>query len=142
MYAKVDDPEKGIVMVGTGTDAEFYKSIGMEIMDVEKGYDNNWYLAGMAPARVYTLADYENALEEHIRKTREARGYTTREPDTYKDSSVPRWRQDALDYIAFRDACMLYGLEVMNTYAAGGVVPDLEEFIRNLPEITWTYVEG
>lgn len=48
-YAKITDPEKGSCQVGLGTNEEFYKSIGMELMDVEKGY-NGWYLAGKAPA--------------------------------------------------------------------------------------------
>ena len=118
---------------------DFYESMGLTEMEVEHGYDDNWYLAGKAPARVYTLEEYDRAMEEHIKAARVARGYTTREPDTYKDSSVPRWRQDALDYIAFRDECMLYGLEVMNSYAAGESIPDLDEFVKNLPQITWTY---
>lgn len=64
-----------------------------------------------------TIADYDRAMEAHITAARVARGYTTREPDVYKDSSVPRWRQDAQDFIAFRDACLLYGQSVINTYS-------------------------
>lgn len=29
---------------------DFYESIGLELTDVEQGYDGNWYLAGKAPA--------------------------------------------------------------------------------------------
>ena len=88
-----------------------------------------------------TVADYDRAMEEHIYRTRAERGYTTREPSEYKDSSVPRWRQDALDYIAFRDEVMLYGLRIQNDYAAGKPVPTLEEFKAALPVITWNWVE-
>ena len=49
-YAKIVDPEKGICSVGIGTDDEFYKSLGMEEMEVEEGHDGNWYIAGKAPA--------------------------------------------------------------------------------------------
>ena len=49
-YGKVIDHEKGICSVGIGTDEEFYKSIGMELLDVEQGHDGNWYLAGKVPA--------------------------------------------------------------------------------------------
>lgn len=68
-YAKIIDPEKGICQVGTGdpealyqivTDedgkektlyvSDFYKSLGMEEMDVEEGHDGNWYIFGFAPA--------------------------------------------------------------------------------------------
>ena len=67
-YAKIIDPEKGLFEVGIGdpeavystvTDYEtgeektvyvsdFYKSLGMEEMEVEE-VDGNWYLAGKAP---------------------------------------------------------------------------------------------
>lgn len=68
-YAKIVDPEKGLCEVGIGdpdavyqviTDddgnektlyvADFYKSLGMELMEVEQGADGNWYAAGFAPA--------------------------------------------------------------------------------------------
>lgn len=49
-YAKIVDPEKGICQVGIGTNEEFYKSLGMEEMEVEEGHDGNWYIAGKAPA--------------------------------------------------------------------------------------------
>jgi hypothetical protein len=48
-YAKIIDKEKGTCQVGIGTDTEFYQSLGMVLMDVEQGYDGQWYLAGMAP---------------------------------------------------------------------------------------------
>ena len=49
-YAKIVDPEKGICSVGIGTDEEFYQSLGMELMEVEEGFDGNWYIAGKSPA--------------------------------------------------------------------------------------------
>lgn len=86
-----------------------------------------------------TAEDYDRAMEEHIYLARVARGYTTREPSYYLQSSVPRWKQDALDWVDFIDRCMLYGLEVQNRYAAGEEIPSLEDFKANLPQITWTY---
>ena len=50
-----------------------------------------------------TADDYDAALEEHLREARTERGYTMREPDMYINSAVPRWKQDAEDWIAFRD---------------------------------------
>ena len=47
-----------------------------------------------------TVADYDKAMEDHLLAERSARGYTTREPSDYKDSTVPRWAQDASDWIA------------------------------------------
>ena len=69
-YAKIIDPVKGICEVGIGnpdavyrrivepdTGAEktlyvrdYYKSIGMELMEVEQAYNGEWYVAGKAPA--------------------------------------------------------------------------------------------
>lgn len=154
-YAKLIDKETGRCEVGIGDpDAvfaieeqrtlyvrDFYESLGMSLLDVEKGHDGNWYLSGRVPDPVYTVADYDKAMEEYIFQIRAERGYTTREPSEYKDSSVPKWRQDALDYIAFRDEVMLYGLQIQNDYAAGKPVPTLEEFKAGLPVCVWSYAE-
>ena len=86
-----------------------------------------------------SIADYDRAMEQHIAAARIERGYTTREPDAYLNSTVPRWKQDAEDFVAFRDEVMLYGLQVQNDYADGKPVPSLEEFKANLPVIHWNY---
>lgn len=159
-FAKIVDPERGICDVGLGDPeavyqtvieetgkektlyvSDFYKSLGMEEMEVEQGTDGNWYLSGFVPPPEITPADYDRAMEAHIKEARVARGYTTREPTEYLGSAVPRWAQDAADYVAFRDSCMLYGLDVQNKYAAGEPVPSLEEFKASLPECVWTYTE-
>lgn len=89
-----------------------------------------------------TLADFDAAMEEHLRTEREARGYTTREPDVYLNSQVPRWAQDARDWIAHRDAVMLYALEIMNAVKFNmREPPTLEEFKAGLPVIEWSYAE-
>lgn len=78
-YAKIANKETGIVEVGIGDPeavwktetivieppseenpegktetqtlyvSDFYKSLGMNLMDVEQGHDGQWYLAGYAP---------------------------------------------------------------------------------------------
>ncbi len=100
---------------------------------------NGWYkyVSGCVPP--ITAEDYDTAMEEHIRKACIDRGYTTREPDVYLNSSNEVWKQDAQDFIAFRDAVMEYGLSVINHYKATGEAPALDEFIAGLPLITWTY---
>ena len=85
-----------------------------------------------------TIKDYDDAMEAHLRAEREARGYTTREPDYYLTSSVPRWAQDARDWVAHRDEVMLYALNIENKYESGEPVPTLDEFRTALPVITWT----
>lgn len=116
----------------------------------EGGYwtATGWIEEGDLIERVYewreiksTEADYDAAMEEHIRQAREERGYTTREPSDYLSSSVPRWAQDAADFVKFRDAVMLVGLKVINEYVQTGVAPSLAEFRAMLPKCEWTYAE-
>ena len=59
-YAQIIDNETKLCNVGVGTNTNFYKSIGMELLDVEQSYDGQWYLQGYAP----TKSDDEQALEE------------------------------------------------------------------------------
>lgn len=89
-----------------------------------------------------TLADFDAAMEEHLTAERESRGYTTREPDAYSNSSVPRWKHDAEDWVAHRDAVMTYALTLMNEVEAGiRPAPTMEEFKAGLPVITWSFAE-
>lgn len=50
-YAQIIDNETKLCNVGIGTNKEFYKSIGMKLLDVEQAYDGNWYLKGYAPSQ-------------------------------------------------------------------------------------------
>jgi hypothetical protein len=88
-----------------------------------------------------TVADYDAAMEAHLVAERCARGYTTREPDMYTGSEVPRWDADARDWKKHRDAVMLYALDIMNRVSAGEPPPTLEEFTSGLPNIVWSYNE-
>ena len=48
-YCKIINEEKGLVQVGTGTNENFYKSIGFTLQEVEE-VDGVYYLQGKAPA--------------------------------------------------------------------------------------------
>lgn len=90
-----------------------------------------------------SVAPYDSAMESHLRSEREARGYTTREPDAYLESANPRWAQDAHDWVAHRDAVMSYALDIENAVQSGErEPPTIEEFVAGLPNIVWTYSEG
>lgn len=84
------------------------------------------------------VEDYDKVMEAHLKAARVARGYTTREPDCYINSTNARWKQDAADWIAFRDAVMEYSLAVMNEYAETGIAPSLADFKAGLPVIEWS----
>ena len=87
-----------------------------------------------------SLEEYDAAMEDFLRQEREERGYTTREPDSYLTSNVPRWAQDAKDWVEHRDAVMEYALALINAVKRGErLPPTMEEFLGNMPKIHWTY---
>lgn len=51
VYAQIIDEETKQVNIGTGTNTEFYKSIGMTEMEVEQAYNGSYYLKGYAPTQ-------------------------------------------------------------------------------------------
>jgi len=89
-----------------------------------------------------TISDFDAAMEAHLTQERCDRGYTTREPDAYLTSSVPRWAQDARDWVAHRDEVMEYALDLINAVQSGQrEPPTMAEFKAGLPQIAWTYEE-
>ena len=48
-YAKIINQETKVCQVGIGNNEVFYRKNGMTQIDVEKGYDGNWYLKGYTP---------------------------------------------------------------------------------------------
>lgn len=141
------EPKDGFAVIFNGSEWEYvedhrgtivWKSHeeSMEIREVG-AIPDGW--STEQPEKPLDVNDYDAIMEQHITDTRFARGYTTREPTEFLSSSIPRWKQDAEDFVLFRDTVLAYGLEVMNHYAATGEAPTLEEFKNNLPNIVWTY---
>lgn len=64
-YAKVINQETKAVEVGLGTNIEFYKSLGMTEMQVEKAWDGNWYVAGYAPIKPEPSLEEQLIAKEH-----------------------------------------------------------------------------
>lgn len=48
-YAKIINKKTKEVQVGAGCSDEYYKEIGMTLMDVEQAYNAKWYVEGYAP---------------------------------------------------------------------------------------------
>lgn len=48
-FCKITNEITKACIVGQGSDAEYYKSIGFSLMDVEQAYNGSWYVAGFAP---------------------------------------------------------------------------------------------
>lgn len=64
LYAKIQDEETGLCLVGTGTDNAFYRSIGMQPLEVQQSdVDGFWYLIDKCPMKT----DEEKELEEKKR---------------------------------------------------------------------------
>jgi len=64
-YAKIINEETGLCSVGTGSNIDFYKLMGMVELDVEQSdVDNNWYLKEKCPHK---------SEEEKLREAKEAK---------------------------------------------------------------------
>ena len=50
-YAKIIDEQTKEVQIGVGVNDEYYKEIGMTLMNVEQAYNGNWYVVGYAPEK-------------------------------------------------------------------------------------------
>ena len=70
-YAKVVNDNTKQCDVGTASNIKFYISIGMTEMDVEKGFDGNWYLTGFAPKQ-----SEEEILKKEVLELERQTGYT------------------------------------------------------------------
>lgn len=62
-YAKIIDNRINLCKVGPGTNIDFYKSIGMQEMDVEQAWDGSWYLVGFAPKKPEDVKKQERIAE-------------------------------------------------------------------------------
>ena len=77
MYCKYDKNTKKCLEVGTGSNTDFYKSIGMTDEEVEQAYDGSYWLKGYAPtqpieevrqANLSELTAQALAFEENVNK--------------------------------------------------------------------------
>ncbi len=85
-----------------------------------------------------TVDDYNRAVEDLLMAERMERGYDTREPSLYINSSVHRWSQDAVDWVRHVDAVMTFALGVLNGWEKTHEVMSLDEFRAAIPRIEWT----
>lgn len=67
-YAKIINDITKQCDVGIGTDSTFYESIGMELYEVEQGYDGNWYVLGYAPVKPVELVFEEKLKQAKINR--------------------------------------------------------------------------
>ena len=60
MYVFYDKETKAVTQYAVGTDAKYFKSLGMTDEEVEKDYKGNLWLKGYAPNRPQEEIDLEN----------------------------------------------------------------------------------
>lgn len=68
LYATVTNPITKECNVGLGNNESFYKSIGMEKLEVEQSYNGAWFLKGYAPQKPHnqTILEQIESLEGRI----------------------------------------------------------------------------
>ena len=68
MYAIITNKETKECSVGEGTNVNFYKSVGMVEMEVEKAYNGIWYVKGYAPQKPAPTREEIDALRVAYRQ--------------------------------------------------------------------------
>ena len=66
-YAQIINEQTKQCEVGMGTNAEFYRSIGMTEMEVEQAYDGSWYLKGYCPEKPVPTKEEKSNQVKSIR---------------------------------------------------------------------------
>ena len=82
-YRKIVNEKTRECEIGIGTNEDFYKSIGMELGEVEQSYDGRWFEEGYAPAKP------EPSVEELSAQKRSERDAMLRATDVYMLSDFP-----------------------------------------------------
>lgn len=102
-YCKIINEEKGLVQVGTGSNINFYKSIGFTLQEVEE-VDGVWYLQGKVPEPDINLLKAKK--KEELKQARDLylieNGYDFSDNDLFNIVNLIGFTQEEKDnYIAF-----------------------------------------
>lgn len=143
-FAKIINEQKQCE-IGIGTDTEFYKSIGMEEMEVEQAYDGQWYVKGYAPAKPLPTeeeiqAQLEQGIEAWMNTVVAERHYDS--IDTciarYTDSPNPKYAQEAKAVKDWNTLVWDKCWDILAEVKTGTrPIPALEEVIAELPKLVW-----
>lgn len=92
--AKIVDEKLHTVNVALGDNIEFYKSIGFINLDVEQGYNGNWYIQGYAPTKPEpTLEEILIQKEQEYNMPRVIREGILGNPTAYSEFNVNRAKE-------------------------------------------------
>lgn len=146
MYAKIVNEQTKLCEVGIGTNIEFYKSIGMEEMEVEQAYNGQWYVKGYAPTQPLqeVKAEIQKRLTDGVQNWMDTkvqeRNYDNVHTcvGTYLYSPVEKFRIEAehvKDWVSYVWAkCYEILAQVKNGERE---ILTLEEVINELPILDW-----
>ena len=116
-----------------GIDTEEYKEIQEKEYKLEEFYDETQtdeYLKKTVIDRVQSILD-SKAQE---------RGYDNSFTlASYATSTVPKFKQEAQDFIAWRDAVWTKCYSMLDDYLAGNIArPTVDGVLQQLPTLEWT----
>ena len=100
-YAQIINEQTKQCEVGIGTNAEFYRSVGMTEMEVEQAYDGAWYVKGYAPEKPAEIMQQEIRL---------VRNRYLQETDKYMIADYPLTEEERQKVKAYREYLRDYTL--------------------------------
>ena len=100
-YAQIINEQTKQCEVGMGTNAEFYRSVGMTEMEVEQAYDGAWYVKGYAPEKPAEIMQQEIRL---------VRNRYLQETDKYMIADYPLTEEERQKVKAYREYLRDYTL--------------------------------
>lgn len=86
-----------------------------------------------------TVAEYEAAIQDLIDTTARGKMYADGvSMASYVNSTNPAWAAEASAFVSWRDAVWAYAYtELAKVEAEARSIPTVEEFLAELPTITW-----
>lgn len=103
MYALIINENTKQCEVGTGTNKDFYQSIGMTEMEVEQAYNGQWFLKGYAPLKPEPT-DEEQRKNREIAYTQEVDPITCHINRLIDEEQTPEIEQEIIDLKQERSA--------------------------------------
>ena len=84
------------------------------------------------------VKEYSRALQNHIDNVARGKNYENGFTcATYINSTNENWKQEAQTFVAWRDACWEYAIQVLDSVEGGQDAPRIEDFVNNMPTIDW-----
>lgn len=102
-------------------------------------YKTYFIVDSLDDSRLYTVKDYEDAIQEFLDKTVQQRGYDNVYTClSYKDDPDPIFAAEADAVLAWRSQVWRTAQGILNQWATGQIEqPTIQQVISQLPELGW-----